>query len=63
MKKLPGKGGSDHSRAMVRICPGCNSMQKLGTDCVICRAPLYPPYLVETDGKLTLVVYEELEKS
>jgi hypothetical protein len=59
--ELPAKGSANYSRAMMRICPSCKSIQKLGTDCNICKAPLYPPYLVEIDGKLTLIVYEELE--
>ena len=59
MGKLPGKGGSDCKRIIV--CPVCKTIQKLGSDCGICKAPLYAPYLKEINGKLTIKLREEEE--
>ena len=59
MTKIPMKGQSDKIKTRMIKCPECGTIQKLGTDCTICKAPLYAPYLEEINGRLTLRKFEE----
>lgn len=60
MGELPGKSDAGQKAIIIRICPVCQTMQKLGIMCGICDAPLYPPYLIEINGKLIIRTYREI---
>jgi hypothetical protein len=62
MGDLPSKGQADCKGIIMCCCPMCRTVQKLGSTCGICNAPLYPPYLIEVDGKLVVRTYKEMEK-
>ena len=52
---------NDETKIRTIVCPGCKTVQKMGTNCGICRAPLYPPYLHKTNEGWELRTYKEIE--